>query len=87
MYIHLGLDKIVKSEDIVGIFDLDNTTIQKSSRNFLARSEKSGQVENVCTDLPKSYVICEKDGVNKVYITQISTLTLLKRCKSKGWIE
>lgn len=87
MYIHLGLDKIVKKQDIIGFFDLENTTIQKSSRDFLAKAEKSGEVENVCTDIPKSFVVCEKDGKTKVYITQISTQTLQKRLKSKSWIE
>ncbi|MCR5522336.1 MAG: DUF370 domain-containing protein [Clostridia bacterium] len=79
MYLHLGLDKVVRFEDIIGIFDLDNTTVQKSTRNFLARAEKDKKVENVCTDLPKSFVVCEKDGREKIYITQMASSTLLKR--------
>ncbi len=87
MYLHLGLDKSVKKEEIIGFFDLDNTTVQKSTRDFLAKAEKNGLVENVCTDLPKSFAVCEKDGKTKIYITQISTSTLYKRFKSKSWIE
>ncbi len=83
MYLHLGLDKIVTHDEIIGIFDLDNTTVQKNTRDYLARAEKSGIVENVCNDLPKSFVVCEKKGKNKVYITQMSTSTLLKRAESK----
>ena len=47
MYLHIGIDKIIKTENILGIFDLDNTTVQKSSKEYLARAEKAGEVENV----------------------------------------
>lgn len=84
MYLHLGLDKIITFDEITGIFDLDNTTVQKSTRDFLSRAEKAGEVENVCNDLPKSFVVCEKNGERKIYITQMSSSTLLKRT---GFIE
>ncbi len=73
MYLHLGLDKVVRFEDIIGILDLDNTTVQKSTGNFLASAEKDKKVENVCTDLPKSFVVCKKDGSEKIYITQMAS--------------
>ncbi len=83
MYLHIGIDKIIKTENILGIFDLDNTTVQKSSKEYLARAEKAGEVENVCTDLPKSFVVCLENGKRKVYITQIASSTILKRMKEK----
>ncbi len=83
MYLHIGIDRVIDTEDILGIFDLDNTTVQKSSKEFLAQAEKSGEVENVCTDLPKSFVVCCKNGKKKVYITQIASSTILKRMKEK----
>ena len=80
MYLHLGLDKVVVFDDIIGIFDLDTSTVTKNTRTYLAKSEKRGEVENVCNDLPKSFIVCsEKKGDNKVYISQISSQTLLKR--------
>ncbi|MBO4341790.1 MAG: DUF370 domain-containing protein [Clostridia bacterium] len=79
MYLHLGFEKVIKSENIIGIFDLDNTTLQKSSRDYLARAEKAGNIENVCEDLPKSFVVCSENGKRKIYITQISSSTILKR--------
>ena len=80
MYIHLGQETVVKKKDIIGIFDLDNTTISLKTRQFLKIAEKKGQVVNVSTELPKSFVICkEKRKEQKVYITQISSSTLLKR--------
>ena len=79
MYLHIGID----TDDILGIFDLDNTTVQKSSKEFLANAEKAGEVENVCTDLPKSFVVCLENGRRKVYITQIASSTIIKRMREK----
>lgn len=80
MYLHLGMDKVITFDDIIGIFDLDTTTVSKNTRNYLAQAEKAGIVENVCYDLPKSFIVCRnKKGEDKVYIAQISSSTLLKR--------
>ncbi len=80
MYLHLGMDKVINFDDIIGIFDLDTTTVSKNTRNFLAKAEKEGIVENVCYDLPKSFIVCRnKKGEDKVYIAQISSTTLHKR--------
>ena len=80
MYLHLGMDKVITFDDIIGIFDLDTTTVSKNTRNYLAQAEKAGIVENVCYDLPKSFIVCRnKNGEDKVYIAQISSTTLQKR--------
>lgn len=80
MYLHLGMDKVITFDEIIGIFDLDTTTVSKNSRNYLAKAEKAGIVENICYDLPKSFIVCRnKKGEDKVYISQISSSTLLKR--------
>lgn len=79
MYLHLGQDMVVRHSDIIGIFDIDNTTISKITKSFLAGCELRGEVVNVCDDLPKSYVICENNNRKILYITQISCATLKKR--------
>lgn len=80
MYLHLGLDKVITFDEIIGIFDLDTTTVSKRTRDYLAKAEKAGIVENVCYDIPKSFIVCrDKNGNEKVYISQISSTTLLKR--------
>ena len=82
MYLHLGKDKVVRDDDIIGIFDLDNTTSSKITRNFLARAEKDGRVENVSTDIPKAFVLCGKKGDTTVYLSQLGTATLKLRSGS-----
>ena len=79
MYLHLGKDTVIKLRDIIGIFDLDKSTISKQTRDFLSSAEQNGQVINVTTELPKSFVLCNKKDKFVVYISQISTTTLLKR--------
>ena len=86
MYIHLGQEKVIKSSDIIGIFDLENTTVSKNTRSFLAKAEKRGEVVNVSFELPKSFTLAvnKKTKEKKVYISQISSSTLYKR---SGFID
>ena len=79
MYLHLGQDTVITSDKIIGIFDIDKCTVSKKTRDYLAVAEKNGSVVNVSFELPKSFVVCsDTDGIN-VYITQISSKTLIKR--------
>lgn len=84
MYIHLGLGVVVREEDVIGIFDLENTTVSKTTRDFLRRAEEENLVEDVCYDLPRSIVVC-RDFVcgKRVYITQIAPATLLRRSRAE----
>lgn len=86
MYLHLGQDTVVRTSSIIGIFDMDTSTISKTTRDYLAACEKSGRVVNVSMELPKSFVLCQegKKGRPTVYISQISSSTLLKR---SGFVE
>lgn len=80
MYLHLGQDTVVRVDEIVGIFNMETSTISKTTRNYLADVQKSGKVFNVSMELPKSFVLCcDKNGKETVYISQISSATLLKR--------
>lgn len=85
MYLHLGQSTVITTKELIGIFDMDNTTVMKSTRDYLTKSEKNGEVVNVSYELPKSFVVCKdkNEKSKKVYITQISPSTLLKRAKSK----
>ncbi len=85
MYLHLGQDTVIKMDEIVGIFDLETSTISKISRDYLAAAQKQGRVVNVSMEMPKSFVVCrDESGQVTVYISQISTSTLRKRT---GFVE
>ena len=85
MYIHLGQGTVVKTSELVGIFDLDSTTVSKHTRKFLNKAEKLGEVITVSYELPKSFAVCQKkDEKQKVYISQLASSTLFKRSNFLG---
>ncbi len=79
MYLQLGQDTVIRTENIIGIFDLDNTTVQKGTRDYLNTAEKKKETKYVSFDLPKSFVVTEKNGKREIYITHLATNTLFKR--------
>ena len=42
MYLHLGQDTVIRMDEIIGIFDMETSTIAKATRNYLADSQKTG---------------------------------------------
>lgn len=74
MFLHLGQDTVIIEDDIIGIFDLDTTTVSKPTRDYLKTMQKSGSVVNVSYDLPKSFVItCKKKSKEKdVYFSDLN---------------
>ena len=84
MYLHLGEKTVIRTEDIVGIFDMDNTTVSKNTRDYLAKQQKEGNVINVSYELPKSFIVCEENNEKKIYISQLSNQTLYRRILNNG---
>ena len=82
MYLHLGKGTVVSKTEIVAIFDLDITSQSHLTRKYLSMAEKSGQVVNVSEDIPKSFVVCEANGKRTLYLSQMSSATLLKRAEA-----
>ena len=80
MYLNIGNDMAVRDSSIIGIFDLDNTTVSKRTRAFLNQAEQDGQVVP-CDDLPKSFLLTAEYGMNRVYLTSLNASTLEKRMK------
>lgn len=70
----------VRESSIIGIFDMDNTSTSRRTRDFLNKAEKEGLVIP-CDDLPKSFVITAEYGLNRVHLTPLSSHTLEKRLK------
>lgn len=79
MYLHLGADTVVRTRDIVAVFDMDRATVNATSRKFLAAAEKKKKVVNISDDLPKSFVVCA-DG--RVMISAVSSQTIARRNES-----
>ena len=83
MYLHLGKNVVVAYSEIVAVCDLDNSSHSHITRAYLTAAEKSGQVVNVSDDLPKSFVVCQRqDGSQILYLSQLASSTLLKRANT-----
>ena len=84
MYLHLGNHVAVRKTDVVGVFDLDNTSQSALTRRYLAAAEKAGRVVNAAgLELPKSFVVCTDGERQTVYLSQLNSSTLLKRSETE----
>ncbi len=86
MYIHIGGDVSLLKKNIIAIFDMDNTTTSKWTRQFLQLAEDDGAVINVSDEIPRTFVIAD-NGYNTefvVYLSPVSSATLLKRADETG---
>ena len=80
MYLSIGNDMAVRESSVVGIFDMDNTTTSKRTRDFLRKAQEEGNIVS-CDDLPKSYVVTAEYGMIRIYESAMSAATLEKRLK------
>ncbi len=94
MYLHLGEETVVREQDIIGIFDLDNSTVSRDTRRFLTEAEQGGRVVNVTYDLPKTFVVTAKPGArardpksSRVYICLFATGTLKRRLGGRRFVK
>ena len=80
MYLNIGNDMAVREQTIIGIFDLDNTSTSKRTREFLSQAEKEGLIVP-CDDLPKSFILTDEYNMQRIFLTALSASTLEKRMK------
>ena len=80
-YLHLGKDTSIEINNILGIFDMDTSTVSKHSRDFLSLCEKENRIVNVSFELPKSYIVYDFDGEYSVYLSPLNSATLLGRMR------
>lgn len=75
MYIHIGNNKMVRDTDILGIFDLDSSTVSVSTRNYLSKAQREKRVITLGYDLPKSFIILKN---KEVYLSPLNTSSIVK---------
>ena len=86
MYLHAGNGKNIREKNIIGIFDMDNTTVSSVTRKFLTSEQKKNNVYSVSSDIPKSFILYteeKKDGKNtKICFSPLSSSALLGRSEN-----
>lgn len=84
MFVHLGNETVINSKDIIGIFDMESTTVSKNTRIFLKKNQKRADIKTVSYELPKSFILTGKknSGNTRIFISPLATSTLLKRIEN-----
>ena len=80
MYYDIGDFMAINSKELIGVFDVDATTVCKKTREYLSACEKQGKLKNISKDnIPLSFVVSKK----QTYFSSISAKTIyLKACKN-----
>ena len=78
MYLHLGRDYVLNTRDIIGIFNIETTTVSPRGRAFLEYAQKNGAVVSLSDELPQSHVLADSP-VETVYLSQLSSAALRRR--------
>ncbi len=78
LFLYLGGDISVRSDDVVGIFDIEECSVSRVTAEYLNSCQKKGIVEYVSEDMPKSFIVT----ADKTYISNVSHNTINKRSKN-----
>lgn len=79
MYLSIGGGFVVRRRDIVAVFDMDNATYSRISRDALSLAEKRDEVINAAEDIPRTFIVCEEGGKRRVYLSGLSGSALKRR--------
>lgn len=79
MYLHIGKDVVIKSENIMAIFDIPSIEKKNSLENICKNLGISDKIIDVSENNKKSLIITNKNNETKGYISNISSITLGKR--------
>ena len=82
-YLFISNEKILLSDDIIGIFDTDTSTVSAVTRSALRLAEAEKRLISVTREIPKSFILTDENNENKIYMSQISPKILKKRA-TKG---
>lgn len=83
IYLHIGNNYSVDVREIIGIFDMDNTTVTSYTKKLFDMAEKNKKIFLATYELPKTFILTN----DKVYISQLSASTLKKRLKNGGGFD
>ena len=82
MYLHVGNNRNIRISSVIGIFDMDNSTISMITRKFLGGKQKQMLVESVSDEIPKSFVVSCENGTHTVCFSQLSVTSLMGRAEN-----
>ena len=76
MYVHAGNNRLIRAENIIGIFDMDTATVSDATKDFLSAAQREGRVVLTTYELPRSFILTADDMVT---LSQLSPSALSGR--------
>ncbi|MEG0371854.1 MAG: DUF370 domain-containing protein [Clostridium sp.] len=82
MFLHLGESVVIPQKEVIAILDIDSVNSIDSDR-FMRISDEEGFVKRINKEKPKSIILTERDKKSIIYLSPISSVTLVKRSDFK----
>ena len=84
MFLHIGNGKSIRKNKIIGIFDLDTSTVSQITKNYINKMQKSGRLHYCDSDLPRSFIVYENEKGQAMELSRISTSGLKIRTEASA---
>lgn len=81
-YLQLEKGESIDKSEIIGIFDIDISSVSPNTKEFFRRMEEEKGVISLCNDLPKSFLLTDGEFVDRIYITGLSSESIKKRLET-----
>ena len=82
-YLQLEKGESIDKNEIIGIFDIESASISQATKELFKRKEEEHGVVSVSNDLPKSFILCDGEYTDTVYISGISVDSIKKRLNNE----
>jgi hypothetical protein len=83
MFLHLGENFVIPIKEVIAIFDIEASN-GIDTRHFIKIADEEGFIQRINEDEPKSCIVTERNKKSIIYLSPISSVTLVKR---SGFID
>ena len=77
--LHLGGDVVISMKDVIAIFDIETSMTSEINKEFLEIAKEEGFIKKISENEPKTFVLVEQGHKTMIFLSPISSSTLLKR--------
>ena len=85
IYLNVGAGKSIREKNIIGIFDMDTSTVSPITRKYLSEADKAHLTETPSYEIPKSFILYQaENGEIKACFSQFSSASLLGRVGNRN---
>ncbi len=79
MFLQLEKGESIAKKNIIGFFDIETVGGASATKELFRRKEEEKGVVSVNNDLPKSFLVCDGEYSDSIYISGLSTESIKKR--------